>query len=502
MTAFPTPARSRPAALPRWPVAAVVLLAAAIVLLGGALTTTGTPTHAVVWGSLALAAYAAGLLCLVGGGQGAWLGLGRWRFGPWVLLWCCAAFGLATITWAGPQTGSATQITLDSVLRGLWLVAVGMTAWTLGYLLGPGAPAKRAGDAVITALRRRSTPEVRSPLAPWILYAIGLAARVAAAVTSGLFGYVGDIQSAVTTASGYQQILGILSLLAPLAVAAAALQVYRERLPGARVTLAVLFVAELVFGVAAGGKQSFIVTILAVVIPFAGTRRGVPKGFLIVLIAVFLLLVIPFNQTYRATARNSSGTLSTSEALSVAPGIMSRTVAMGGSADALPSSFRYLLTRIREVDSPAIVMQRTPGQVGFVSPTALVAAPLMSVVPRALWPGKPILDTGYQFSQTYYQLPSSVYTSSSITPEADLYRHGGWVPVLVGMFLLGCGVRLLDHVVDVHANPHSIFLVLLLFPSLVNQENDWVGLIAGVPGAIVIWLVGIWLTFRPRHARG
>ena len=123
---------------------------------------------------------------------------------------------------------------------------------------------------------------MRSPLAPWILYAIGTAARIATAVTTGRFGYVGDVQSAVTTASGYQQGLSLLSLCAPLAVAAAALQVYRERVPGARVTLTVLFLAEIAFGAAAGGKQSFIITILAVAIPFTaapapGTQR--PAGF-------------------------------------------------------------------------------------------------------------------------------------------------------------------------------------------------------------------------------
>jgi hypothetical protein len=118
------------------------------------------------------------------------------------------------------------------VLRALWLVAVGLTLWALGYFAGPGRSARRFGGKVMAAVSIRFAPEVRSPLAPWILYALGIAARIASAVTTGLFGYVGDVQSAVTTASGYQQLLSVLSLCAPLAVAAAALQVYRERVPG------------------------------------------------------------------------------------------------------------------------------------------------------------------------------------------------------------------------------------------------------------------------------
>ena len=58
-----------------------------------------------------------------------------------------------------------------------------------------------------------------------------------------------------------------------------------------------------------------------------------------------------------------------------------------------------------------------------------------------------------------------------MTPIADLYRHGGWAPLIVGMFLLGCGVRLLDEILNVRENPHAIFLVLLPFPSLVGEKK-------------------------------
>jgi hypothetical protein len=340
---------------------------------------------------------------------------------------------------------------------------------------------------------------VRSPLAPWILYAIGVGARIASAVTTGLFGYVGNVQSAVTTASSYQQLLGVLSLCAPLAVAAAALQVYRERVPGARVTLTVLFLAEIASGAAAGGKQSFIITVLAVAIPFSAARRRVHKGLLAFMVLAFLLIVIPFNQAYRSAARNASGMLSASQALDVAPGILGQTISAGNVTGVFSSSASLLLTRIREIDSPAIIMQRTPEEIGFLSPVQLVEAPIATVIPRAVWSGKPILDTGYEFSQAYYELPATIYTSSAVTPVGDLYRHGGWIPVIVGMFLLGCGARLLDDIMDVCGNPHSIFLFLLLFPSLVKQEDDWVGMLAGLPGTLLIWLFATYLTFRKRE---
>ena len=499
MTDLTAPARPAAAAAPRWVITAMVLLAGAIMLAGQAWADSAQPTRAVVWGSIGLAAYAVSLLCLVGGGQGTVLGLGRWLFGSWTLLWYGVTFGLATLTWVQPQTGTSAEISVSSVLRALWLVAVGMTLWALGYFVGPG-PAQRLGRRTVAALSRRFAPEVRSPLAPWILYGIGTAARVATVVTTGRFGYVGNVQSAVSAASGYQEWLVILGECAPLAVAAAALQVYRERMPGARVPLAVLFLAEIVVGAATGNKESFVITVLAVAIPFTIARRRIHKGLLVFAVVTFLLVIVPFNQAYRNAARSATGTLSAGQAIGEVPGILKQTVTSGNAGGVLSTSGTYMLARIREIDSPAIIMQRTPSQIGFLSPVQLIEGPIVTLVPRALWPGKPILNTGYEVSQEYYGLPSTVYTSSAITPAADLYRHGGWIPVIVGMFILGCGVRFLDDVLDVAGNPHSIFLFVLLFPSLVNQENDWVGMLAGIPGTLLVWLVAVVLTFRRKPA--
>jgi hypothetical protein len=499
VTSVSAPARPGPAHAPRWMIIAPVLLAVAIALSWQALANAGQPTRAVVWGSVGFAAYAASLLCLLGGGQGKALGLGRWRFGSWALLWYGVAFGLASLTWAQPQTGTAAEISVSDVLRALWLVAVGMTLWALGYFIGPGWSARRFGKRAMAALSRRVAPEVRSPLAPWILYAIGTVARIATAVTTSRFGYVGNVQSAVTTASGYQQWLSLLGLCAPMAVAAAALQVYRERVPGARVTLTVLFVAEIAFGVVGGTKESFIITILAVAIPFTAARRRVHKSLLAFAVVAFLLVIVPFNQAYRSAARSATGTLSASQAIQAVPGILRQTVTTGNAGGVLSSSASFMLTRIREIDSPAIIMQRTPSQIGFQSPVQLFEGPIVTLVPRALWPGKPILDTGYQISQEYYDLPATLYTSSAVTPVGDLYRHGGWIPVIVGMFVLGYLTRLLDDVMDVSRDPRAVFLFLLLFPSLVNQEDDFVGMLAGIPGTLLIWLFVVYITFRREH---
>jgi len=500
VTTAPVGAEIRPSTGQRQVIIAALLFAAALVLCGEALSASAAPPRAVVWGALALACYAFGLVCLAQAAESAGFGFTAWKFGPWVLLWYGLAYGLATVTWNGTQISVAREIAVPSVLRALWLVAVGITFWTVGYFVGPGRPIRRLAARGMTAMGRLLSGTVRSRLSPWLLYAIGTAARFASTATTGRFGYAGNPSTALTAATGYGQILSGLSLLAPLAIAAAALQVYREQIHAARITLVILFMTELAFGAAAGGKGSFVIAVLAVVIPMCAARHRLPKAMVIGAILAFLAIVLPFNQAYRSAVRGGPTILSPSEALQKAPLILSQTFTGHSLMTVLPDSVTYLLQRMREIDNPAIILQRTPGQIAFSSPGQLILAPLGGIVPRAVWAGKPILATGYEFSQQYYDIPSTIYTSSAITPVGDLYRHGGWIPVIAGMFLLGCWVRLLDDTLDIRANPHSIFLILLLFPTLVTSEEDWVSFVAGIPANILIWLLAVALTFRYRRS--
>ena len=481
----------------RWIVISSILVATAIALYGEELATSAVPTRSVIWGSLALAAYIAGLLCMLGARKSAFLGLAKWNLGSWMLLWYGLTFGLATVTWSGPQPSPANQIAVSSVLRALWLVAVGITFWAIGYCVGPSSPVRRVAIRGLTTLSKKRSMAVRSQLTPWLIYAIGTIARVLAILTTGRFGDVGNTASAYSTAPGYQQILNELSLFCPLAISAAALQVYRERVRGARITLIVLFIVEIAVGAAAGGKESFVIAVLAVAIPMSAARYRLPKAVVIGGILAFLVIVIPFNQEYRPAVQGSAP-LPISQAIDEAPTILRQAVTSQSLSGTIGQSTVYLLQRIQEIEGPAIILQRTPGQFAFSSPIQLIEGPITYMVPRALWPGKPISDSAYEFSQQYYGGSSSVITASAISPIGDLFRHGGWIPVTAGMFIFGCGIRLLDEVLDIHANPHTIMPIILLFPSIVKGENDWTSLVAGMPVSIFAWILATYLIFRPR----
>jgi hypothetical protein len=474
---------------------ATLLVGSAVCLLATGLAAQ-RPAIAVVWESVALATYCVGLLILAAAAAGhEGLGLASWKIGPWSLAWAAVAFGLATITWRTPQVSDAAQITLPNVMKALWLIALGMTAYTVGYCIGSPRMAERQAGRLPNWLSLRYGEDIRSPWVPWMLFAVGSAAQIISAITSGRFGYVGNVAAATTAASGYGQFLAIAAACGPLSVAAAAMLYYRSKAPASRLVLIILAVTEIVIGAASGFKGGYLVVILAVLIPRAAAKRRLPPAVIAATILIFLLIIIPFNVKYRQIARGSA-TLSTGQAMAAAPGILEQVLLADKSLSVLSSSTIAVAERIREIDSPAIIIQRTPSQIPYSSTAQLAIAPAVDLIPRALWPGKPILATGYEFSQQYFGLPPDIYTSSAITPEGDLYRHGGWPPVIVGMFALGCGIRVLDTLLDVRTSAHSVFLVIMLFPQLVNAEDDWISLLAGIPGWIILWIVVVRLSFR------
>ena len=495
-SAPPIDLQARPAASPTL-IGGPILVAAAAIATAVALSATAVNDQ-ILWGAIALGVFCVGLLLLMSaivGYRG--LGLSTWRIGPWALAWGAVAFGPATISWIGTQSGTPAEILPGSILRALWLIAVAMAVFTAGYCTGPRRLARSLARHVTITLTGRFTDDIRGPAIPWMLFGVGVAGSLALARLTGRLGYVGAVAASTTTASGYAQYLGLFGECVPLAVAAASMRAYRRPRLGAWLTLAVLFIGAVIVGAISGGKASFVVAVLAVIIPRTMIRRRLPAGVIAAAIAFFLLIVIPFNLAYRASARGTV-TLSTGEAVAAAPAIAGKVLASDLSPTVLGQSVNYLAQRVRTIDSPAIIMQRTPSQIPYSSPGQLAISPVVDLIPRIVWPGKPILDVGYQMSQEYYEHPAQVYTSSDITPEGDLYRHGGWIVVIAGMFLIGCAARIIDEVTDLRRSIHGAFLIILLFPGLVQAGSDCATLFAGIPEMVLLWYAVTALSFTRR----
>jgi hypothetical protein len=430
-------------------------------------------------------------------------GITRWRIGPWHLLWSGLAFGVAPLTWLQPQTGSATRIALTSVVTALLLFGVSIVPWTLGYCAGVPRGLRAAAGRGVAMLLGGTATAIRGPAMPWILYGVGSAARLVTVTATGRFGYVGEPSMLVSYAGPFDHLLKLLSTLALFAVAAAAYRAFSDTTRGSRLTLWLLVSAEAVVGALAGGKQYFILSVLAVLIPYGVLRGRLSLRILLAGLVVFLWIAVPFNTAYRQVVRSEESTLSPSAAVEAAPGILSEVVVADSFGAAVTGSSIQMLERVRMIDSVAIVTQLTPGTIPYRSPGEFAAAPVVGLVPRVLWPDKPVLATGYEFSQDYYGTSRDMYTSAGITPLGDLYRHGGPLTVLVGMLLLGMGARLFDTLFRPERDPRAICFLLAFLPMLLRV--DIFGMIVGIPSALVLATLGarlIWRHGGDRRDRG
>jgi hypothetical protein len=443
--------------------------------------------------SVTLLAFAA--LLLITGLPGNEQGISRWRLGPWYLLWSGLAFGLASLTWLGPQTGSATRIALPSVVEGLGVLGLGIAAWTTGYVVGPPRGLRDAARSGLSTVLRGTGTAVRGSLLPWAFYAVGSGARLTGALLTGGFGYVGDPSRLVTSAHAYSQLLSLLSTFALFGIAAAAYRAFSPAIRGGHTTLWTLVAAEVAVGAVAGSKGALLLALAAVLIPYGALRGRVPLKVILIGALFFLWVAVPFTNAYRQTVRGDAN-LTPSVAVTAAPQILTDTLTGASPVETVGDSADVMLRRVREIDSIAIITQLTPETIAYRSPWEFAVAPVLGLVPRAIWPDKPIFANGYEFSQEYYGTPRTTYTSTAITGLGDLYRHGGLWTVAVGMLLLGGGCRLFDLLIRPETDPRALCFTVCFLPVVVKSEIDISLLLIGIPGGILIAAVGARLMGR------
>ena len=426
-------------------------------------------------------------------------GITRWRIGPWYLLWSALSFGIAPLTWLLPPTGSASRIALGSVVAALVLFGASLVPWTVGYCAGVPRGVRALAERGVSLLLQGSTPTIRGGSAPWVLYGLGTAARLVSVAVTGRFGYVGDPSVLVSQAGAFDHVLKLLSTLSLFAITAAAYRAFSDTNRGGRLTLWTLVGIEVVVGALAGGKQHFLLSVLAVLIPYGVLRGRLSLRILLTGALLFLWIAVPFNTAYRQVVRSETSTLSPAAAVAAAPAVISTVVSANPFGEVVAGSSLQMLQRVRMIDSVAITTQLTPETIPYRSPAEFASAPAVGLVPRAVWPDKPVLTTGYEFSQDYYGTSSDMYTSAGITPLGDLYRHGGPLTVLVGMLLLGMGARLFDSLFRPEVDPRAICFLLAFLPMLLRA--DIYNMIVGIPSGVVLAAVGARLICRGEPAR-
>ncbi len=469
-------------------VAALLAGAASTPLMWNEMHASSTEQHIIVL-SIAISVLAVSCALLMVAVPELRKGFVHWRLGPWYVAVYGATFGAASLGWLHPRLDSgSSQIRLDAVEAALQLSLVGLGVWVLGYMVGPPALLVRVANRAIALAQTGLTPTLRTGSRIWTVFAIGTLAKLLSAALTGGFGYLGDPSAGIERAAPYALLLSILSGLSTVGVAMAAYDACSLR-QGSRKSLILFLAIEFFVGSVSGTKGYFVTTALAVLIAYGAQRGSLSRRGVSVGILIFLLVVIPFNASYRTAVRGDQD-LTPSQGASAAPRILNESVQNDSPSKTATASLSYLAERLREIDSVAIIRQRTPSAIPFRNPTELLAAPLVGLVPRALWPGKPILSIGYDFTVEYYGL-AGLYTSSAIAPQGDLFRYGGYPVAVIGMFIFGMACRLLDRCIQPERDPRAMFFLILLVPLIVRSEADIATMLTSLPSIFVAGALAI-----------
>ena len=118
------------------------------------------------------------------------------------------------------------------------------------------------------------------------------------------------------------------------------------------------------------------------------------------------------------------------------------------------------LERLRDVDRYALAVETHRTEPFESFETVPVNAAVRSV-PRAVWPGKPVIRYGLDVSRTYYQLPTQVVTATSLSIAGDGYRYGGYPSLVVLMLFFGWVIRRWDIAFD---HTKSVWLLAAFVP--------------------------------------
>jgi hypothetical protein len=409
-------------------------------------------------------------------------------------------FGVFSLGWLVPQTGSAALIAPSQVPPAVALTTTGLAFWVTGYLLGAPAGVRRAGRSLVDHMFSGTDWRFRFPSVPIAVYLVGFLAQLDQLRTNQ-FGYLENAAAALSSPSSLGEVTSLLADFTQFGLTLAALDAFAvSRSFRSRAVLIVLLVANVASGLYSGDKEPVIVSLLCVgIVAFYVYRRLSVRA--VVTGIVIVLIVFSTTGAYRASIRNPS-------TQSVAPGQAAeslvrtlKTTISGLTPRVLfVDSPAAVASRLREIDNVAIIRQKTPSEIPYMPWADLVVDPAIDWIPRLVWPSKPILSTGQEFSEMYYDVPPTLLTASAVTVPGDLLIHGGVVPLGVGMLLLGVLMYAIEVSVDPRRDRRRLLLFIPLLILMLYSEGDTTSLLLDVVGLFLAVAVASWFAFVPRHS--
>ena len=154
--------------------------------------------------------------------------------------------------------------------------------------------------------------------------------------------------------------------------------------------------------------------------------------------------------------------------------LLANRVEREGIAGTVAGGFESVAGRSALLDLFADVVRQTPETVPYWDGETYLSI-VGAVVPRFLWPDKPVKITGYTFGQRYHYIAPGDFTTTINLPYLiEFYANFGELAVYLGMLLVGVLYRGVERLVNNPGQPilRTVVGMGLLLP-LINIESDF-----------------------------
>jgi hypothetical protein len=374
-----------------------------------------------------------------------------------------ASLAASSLAWLGDPRSDVSLARAD-ITKALLLVAAGFASLWAGWFATRAKRARRPRSGFsVACLPSRSLTIA--------LAAVGLFSLMVL-VATGSFGYARDFDVGGPLGPWTEWLVASRSAL-DIALVFAALRVFarldRVQARPDWILFIALLILQFASGLVSASKVGFVLPkLLAVVFIYALFHDRLPikwiSLFLIAIISSFLIV----DQVRALSAQ--AGTETDAVALLV-EGIRETTEDLNGSSASALDRFKR---RTREIENVAVVLRDTPRVLPHTNGDELPEAFAVALVPRVLWPGKPVFDVERRFPQLYLKQAPDSRSATGPSHFGDFYRNFGLLGVVLGMGLFGALFALLGRFSET-GGVRTLFIIAFAFTVLTRSEDSLAG---------------------------
>jgi len=370
------------------------------------------------------------------------------------------------------------------VASGMALCLVGFTALWIGYTLG---------FATLRPVRVLRSFGGGSPSALVVLglYALTVAIRLVRILVTGIA--YGAESARLGPLQPFDQWFKYIEDSRYLVLAITASLVFTRRWPWW--VLIPMFVAEIVYGFTSGFMKPLIWVIVVVILGFLYSGLSLKKctGYGVIGL-VLAVLIVPVAQELRLRAGNFDQRSPVQVCDATLEAFQST---WGRGPEAGWSTFvdKALVRQASVAQMPGIIMLRTPSEIPYEGAGQFLAIPGY-LVPRAIWPDKPILSRGVWFGITYLNDVPWTNSSGAMTVFGESYIFAGWMGTILGLFGLGLVLALLFRN---SVSARLVPLYVALAPQFLDYESQLTTKIVALAQEFFVFLAIYWLLLKTPH---